>query len=113
MLRRVEIDFVEAALAYARGEPVISDADYDVLKTKVLAAGEKRADVTALLLYTKGNQLLEPVRVAGPALSPFSCLGRVVFLPSEPDAALLKTPPILYYFCSSCQPLLKTVTQRY
>eukprot|EP00242_Pyramimonas_sp_CCMP2087_P017736 CAMPEP_0198211576 /NCGR_PEP_ID=MMETSP1445-20131203/24524_1 /TAXON_ID=36898 /ORGANISM="Pyramimonas sp., Strain CCMP2087" /LENGTH=334 /DNA_ID=CAMNT_0043885851 /DNA_START=49 /DNA_END=1053 /DNA_ORIENTATION=+ len=64
MLRRVEIDFVEAALAYARGEPVISDADYDVLKTKVLAAGEKRADVTALLLYTKGNQLLEPEEYA-------------------------------------------------
>jgi len=59
-LKREEIDFVEASIAYARGAPVVSDAEYEVLKKKVASLGEKRADVTALLLYTKGQQLLEP-----------------------------------------------------
>jgi len=58
-LRREEIDFVEASIAYARGKPVMSDEDYEALKNEVQAKGEKRADVTALLLYTKGQQLLE------------------------------------------------------
>ena len=51
---------MEASIAYARGEPVVSDDAYEVLKTQVRSRGEKRADVTALLLYTKGRQLLEP-----------------------------------------------------
>jgi len=59
-LHREEIDFVEASIAYARGEPVVSDEEYENLKTKVRSRGEKRDDVTALLLYTKGQQLLEP-----------------------------------------------------
>lgn len=59
-LHREEIDFVEASIAYARGEPVMSDADYTDLKNRVRSRGEKRADVTALLLYSKGQQLLEP-----------------------------------------------------
>jgi hypothetical protein len=59
-LQRDEIEFVEASIAYARGEPVMSDGDYETLKNKVRSRGEKRADVTALLLYTKGQQLLDP-----------------------------------------------------
>lgn len=34
-LHREEIDFVEASIAYARGEPVVSDEEYENLKTKV------------------------------------------------------------------------------
>jgi len=59
-LRKDEIEFVEASIAYARGEPVMSDEEYETLKTQVRGRGEKRNDVTALLLYTKGQQLLEP-----------------------------------------------------
>ena len=58
-LRRYEVQFVEAAISYARGDPKVSDKEYEELKRKVKAAG-KRDDVTALLLYTKGQQLLEP-----------------------------------------------------
>jgi hypothetical protein len=58
-LRRYEVDFVVAALSYARGDPVVDDGKYEELKRKVKAAG-KRDDVTALLLYTKGQQLLDP-----------------------------------------------------
>ena len=57
-LRRYEIEFVQAAISYSRGEPVVDDAKYEELKRRVKAAG-KRTDVTALLLYTKGKQLLE------------------------------------------------------
>ena len=53
------MSFVSAAISYARGEPIVSDTEYEDLKRKVKAAG-KRDDVTALLLYTKGQQMLEP-----------------------------------------------------
>lgn len=58
-LRRYEVSFVSAAISYARGEPIVTDEEYEDLKRKVKAAG-KRDDVTALLLYTKGQQMLEP-----------------------------------------------------
>lgn len=58
-LHREEIEFVEASIAYARGQPVVSDEQYDVLKRSVRRRGEDRKDVTALLLYTKGEQLLD------------------------------------------------------
>jgi hypothetical protein len=57
-LRRYEIEFVQAAISYSRGEPVLDDGKYEELKRRVKAAG-KRTDVTALLLYTKGKQLLD------------------------------------------------------
>jgi hypothetical protein len=38
----------------------VSDEQYEVLKRSVRRRGEDRKDVTALLLYTKGVQLLEP-----------------------------------------------------
>jgi hypothetical protein len=60
-LRRYEVQFVEAAISYARGEAKVTDQEYEELKRKVRAAG-KRDDVTALLLYTKGQQLLEPAQ---------------------------------------------------
>ena len=40
--------------------PQVSDEQYEVLKRSVRRRGEDRKDVTALLLYTKGVQLLEP-----------------------------------------------------
>jgi len=58
-LRRYEVEFVQAAISYARGEPVISDQQYLELKQRVASQGQKRDDVTALLLYTKGQQLLD------------------------------------------------------
>ena len=57
-LRRYEIEFVQAAISYSRGEAVVDDAKYEELKRKVKAAG-KRTDVTALLLYAKGKELLD------------------------------------------------------
>lgn len=58
-LSRTEVDFVKASLAYWRGEPVASDAEWKELKRKVLADG-KRKDVTAFLLYSKGKEVLDP-----------------------------------------------------
>ena len=52
---------MEAAISYARGEAKVTDQEYEELKRKVRSAG-KRDDVTALLLYTKGQQLLEPAQ---------------------------------------------------
>jgi len=57
-LRRYEIEFVQAAISYSRGEPIVDDAKYEELKRKVKAEG-KRTDVTALLLYVKGRELLD------------------------------------------------------
>lgn len=57
-LKRFEVKFVEASIAYARGEPIVSDEEYEDLKAQVKANG-KRSDVTALLLYAKGQQLLD------------------------------------------------------
>jgi hypothetical protein len=37
-LHREEIEFVEASIAYARGQPVVSDEQYDVLKRSVRCA---------------------------------------------------------------------------
>merc|ERR1712100_287155 len=57
-LRRDEIQFVQAAIAYSRGEKIMGDEEYEELKRKIKTDG-KRRDVTALLLYTKGQQLLD------------------------------------------------------
>jgi len=45
-------------LSYYKGEPVCSDAQWKKLKEKVLVDG-KRSDVTAFLLYSKGQELLD------------------------------------------------------
>jgi len=58
-LRRWEVEFVQAALSYYRGEPVVSNEKYEELKQKVKDSG-KRQDVTAMLLYTKGQESLSP-----------------------------------------------------
>eukprot|EP00448_Togula_jolla_P008447 CAMPEP_0170612786 /NCGR_PEP_ID=MMETSP0224-20130122/23912_1 /TAXON_ID=285029 /ORGANISM="Togula jolla, Strain CCCM 725" /LENGTH=587 /DNA_ID=CAMNT_0010938319 /DNA_START=31 /DNA_END=1795 /DNA_ORIENTATION=- len=58
-LRRYEIDFVKASLSYWRGEPVFSDEEWKELKKKVLEDGRRR-DVTAFLLYSKGQEALSP-----------------------------------------------------
>eukprot|EP00420_Gonyaulax_spinifera_P002739 CAMPEP_0197935030 /NCGR_PEP_ID=MMETSP1439-20131203/112685_1 /TAXON_ID=66791 /ORGANISM="Gonyaulax spinifera, Strain CCMP409" /LENGTH=663 /DNA_ID=CAMNT_0043557951 /DNA_START=93 /DNA_END=2084 /DNA_ORIENTATION=- len=54
-----EVDFVKVSLAYWRGEPVATDAEWKELQRKVLADG-KRKDVTAFLLYSKGQEVLSP-----------------------------------------------------
>lgn len=58
-LTRSEVDFVKASLAYWRGEPVATDEEWAELKQKVLVDG-KRKDVTAFLLYSKGQEVLSP-----------------------------------------------------
>mmetsp|Transcript_51506 Transcript_51506/g.151829 ORF Transcript_51506/g.151829 Transcript_51506/m.151829 type:complete len:525 (-) Transcript_51506:308-1882(-) len=58
-LRRYEIDFVKASIAFHSGAPVVSDEEWKELKEKVLAGG-KRKDVTAFLLYSKGVEQLKP-----------------------------------------------------
>lgn len=58
-LRRDEIQFVQAAMAYSRGEKIMGDDEYEDLKRKIKNEAGKRKDVTALLLYTKGQQLLD------------------------------------------------------
>eukprot|EP00930_Biecheleria_cincta_P029529 TRINITY_DN20532_c1_g1_i1.p1 TRINITY_DN20532_c1_g1~~TRINITY_DN20532_c1_g1_i1.p1 ORF type:complete len:558 (-),score=120.83 TRINITY_DN20532_c1_g1_i1:95-1723(-) len=62
-LKRHEVAFVEAALAYYRGEPVVSDQEYEELKAAVEASG-KRKDVTAFLLYERGEQFLSAEQYA-------------------------------------------------
>jgi len=57
-LSKTEVEFVKASIAYWRGEPVMSDEDWTVLKDKVLSE-EKRKDVTAFLLYSKGKEALD------------------------------------------------------
>jgi hypothetical protein len=62
-LKRYEVEFVEASLSYAKGEPIMSDADYENLKQRVKGNG-KREDVSAMLLYIKGQQLLDAEQYA-------------------------------------------------
>ena len=57
-LRRYEIEFVQAAISYSRGDPIVDDEKYEELKRRVKAEG-KRTDVTALLLFVKGKELLD------------------------------------------------------
>lgn len=57
-LSKVEVDFVQATLAYWRGDPVVSDDEWKELKQKVSADG-KRKDITAFILYSKGKDVLD------------------------------------------------------
>jgi len=57
-LQRQEVAFVEAAVAYYRGEPVVSNEEYEQLKAEVQKSG-RRKDVTAFLLYERGEQFLD------------------------------------------------------
>lgn len=57
-LSKTEVEFVKATLSYYRGEPVATDEEWKDLKAKVMADG-KRKDVTAFLLYTKGQESLD------------------------------------------------------
>jgi hypothetical protein len=62
-LRREEIEFVKAVLAYAKGAPILSDEEYNNLKDRIKAKG-KRQDVTAFLTLVKGQELLSPEEFA-------------------------------------------------
>jgi hypothetical protein len=55
-LHRWELKFVEAALAYARGEPILSDEEYEKVKAEVKAKG-KRQEVTDFLISTRGAEM--------------------------------------------------------
>eukprot|EP00931_Biecheleriopsis_adriatica_P019891 TRINITY_DN13431_c0_g2_i1.p1 TRINITY_DN13431_c0_g2~~TRINITY_DN13431_c0_g2_i1.p1 ORF type:complete len:555 (+),score=102.87 TRINITY_DN13431_c0_g2_i1:73-1737(+) len=57
-LNRTEVAFIEAAIAYYRGQPVVSDEEWKSLKAQVTKSG-RRKDVTAFLLYERGEQLLD------------------------------------------------------
>jgi transcriptional regulator of met regulon len=61
-LTKVEVDFVKASLSYYRGEPIASDEEWERLKKEVLKVegNNKRADVAAFLLYSKGAEVLDP-----------------------------------------------------
>ena len=60
-LHRDEIRFVEAVLASYRGEPIMSDAEYDALKLDLNKIWrDKRSAVTSVLLTVKGKQELSP-----------------------------------------------------
>lgn len=57
-LRSYEVDFVKASLAYWRGEPVVDDEEWNAIKSKVQSES-RRKDVTAFLLYSKGQEMLD------------------------------------------------------
>merc|ERR1719188_1119998 len=58
-LTKEQVTFVKASLAYWRGEPTLKDDEWEAVKSKVLKDG-KRDDVTAFLLYSKGQEVLDP-----------------------------------------------------
>lgn len=58
-LREYEVTFVKASLAYWRGEPVMDDHEWEKVKAKVKEDRERK-DVTAFLLYSKGQDVLDP-----------------------------------------------------
>lgn len=60
-LNRREVQFVNASIAFQQGKPIMSDEDYEALKSEVKASG-KRAEVTALLLTVKGQEFLTPAQ---------------------------------------------------
>jgi len=62
-LNQTEVAFVEASIAYYRGEPVVSDVEYDKLKAEVQAMGTRK-EVTAFLLYERGEQFLDSEQFA-------------------------------------------------
>ena len=62
-LSRREVEFVEASICYARGEPIMSDTEYEKLKGEIKIIG-KKMDVTAMMLSIKGQEYLTPEQYA-------------------------------------------------
>jgi hypothetical protein len=56
-LHRDDIVFVEALVAYARGKPILTDNEYELLKQKEKAKG-KNSEITELILFMKGRDSL-------------------------------------------------------
>jgi len=52
-LRRTEIAFVKAALAFAKGEPIVDDERWQVMKDDLKSSVGKRREVTEFLLYAR------------------------------------------------------------
>mmetsp|Transcript_80101 Transcript_80101/g.248617 ORF Transcript_80101/g.248617 Transcript_80101/m.248617 type:complete len:676 (+) Transcript_80101:38-2065(+) len=57
-LQQSEVAFVEASIAYYRGEPLVSDEEYEAMKAEVKRLGTRK-EVTAFLLYERGEQFLD------------------------------------------------------
>lgn len=62
-LRGTEVAFVEAAISFYRGSPVVTDEEYEALKKEVGKSGNRK-DVTAFLLYERGEQFLSEEQFA-------------------------------------------------
>jgi hypothetical protein len=61
-LRRQEIAFVKAAVAFAKGEPSVSDEQWEVMKNDVKASTGKRKQVTEFLLYARSMKETAAIR---------------------------------------------------
>ena len=59
-LRADEVKFVKASIEKIRGNEIMTEEEYGRLTKRMQLRFGRRADVTALLLYTKGQQMLEP-----------------------------------------------------
>jgi len=76
-LRRNEIAFVKAALAFAKGEAIVSDEKWDAMKAEIKATTGKRLEVTQFLLYARSlretaetrNRLFEEMAKSGIGIS--------------------------------------------
>jgi len=56
-LRKEEVNFVKASLAYWRGSPIVNDEEWKDIKEKV-AGNERSKEISAFLLFCKGKQEL-------------------------------------------------------
>jgi len=61
-LRRQEIAFVKAAIAFAKGEPSVTDEQWQVMKNDVKASTGKRKEVTEFLLYARSLKETSEIR---------------------------------------------------
>eukprot|EP00667_Euglena_gracilis_P007112 EG_transcript_7174 len=93
-LRRDEVEFVKAVIAYQKGEPILSNEEYDKLKNRIKEKG-KRQDVTAYLLAIKGKDLLPPEKYA--KLKEEMRAAGVRASPSGLTSTLSETPNTLQY----------------
>jgi len=62
-LTQSEVAFVEASIAWYRGEPLVSDEEFDRMKAEVEKSGIRK-EVTAFLLYERGEQFLSTEQFA-------------------------------------------------
>jgi len=56
-LKRTEVAFIEASIAFHQGQPIVSDETFEELKQMVGTSG-RRKDVTSFILYERGAKYL-------------------------------------------------------